>query len=69
MPADAPAPGSPGRGGRQVTGLAFGIGAPVAVYYLLHGLGVGNLLALAAGAALPALNAGYALASSAAPTA
>jgi hypothetical protein len=60
-------PGSPGQdrrpgGTRALAGLAFDIGAPIAVYYLLHGLGVGNLVALGAGAALPALSAGYTLA-------
>jgi len=41
--------------------LAFDIGAPIGVYYLLHGLGVGNLAALGAGAVLPALSAAYTL--------
>jgi hypothetical protein len=59
--------GSPGQdrrpaGTRALAGLVFDIGAPIAVYYVLHGLGVGNLVALGAGAALPALSAGYTLA-------
>lgn len=58
-PSDRRRPG----GGRQLAGLVVDIGAPIAVYYLLHGLGTGNLVALGAGAALPALSAGYTLAS------
>jgi len=73
----SPGPGSPGSGSpgsgppgqdrrpggtRALAGLVFGIGAPIAVYYLLHSLGVGNLVALGAGAAIPALSAGYTLA-------
>jgi hypothetical protein len=71
--ADERVPGSPGGSGspsrdrrpggiRALAGLAFDIGAPIAVYYVLHGLGVGNLVALGAGAVLPALSAGYTLA-------
>jgi hypothetical protein len=41
--------------------LAFGIGGPIAVFYLLRGVGVSDLAALAAGAVLPALGAGYTL--------
>lgn len=63
----SPGSGSPGRdrrpgGTRALAGLVLGIGAPIAVYYLLHSLGVGNLVALGAGAAFPALSAGYTLA-------
>lgn len=47
--------------GRRLAALSFDIGAPIAVYYLLHGFGVGNLVALGAGAVLPALGAGYSL--------
>ena len=36
--------------------------APIAAYYLLHGLGVSNLTALGVGAAFPALGAAYTLA-------
>jgi len=62
-PADMPPPAGRRPGGRrQLAWLAFDIGAPIAVYYLLHSLGVGNLTALAAGAALPAASAGYTLA-------
>ncbi len=60
--AGLPARGQQRAGSWQLAGLAFDIGAPVAVYYLLHGLGAGNIPALAAGAALPAVSAGYALA-------
>jgi hypothetical protein len=71
--ATAPAPGSqpepgpddrarPQGGGRLLARLAFDIGAPIAVYYVLRGLGAGNLMALGAGAVLPALSAGYTLA-------
>jgi hypothetical protein len=49
-------------GTRALAGLAFGIGAPIAVYYLLHALGASNLVALGAGAVPPALSAGYTLA-------
>jgi hypothetical protein len=42
--------------------LAFDVGAPIALYYLLHGFGVSNLVALGAGAALPAASASYTLA-------
>ncbi len=48
--------------GRQLAGLGFDIGAPIAVYYLLRGAGVSSLAALAAGAVLPALSATWALA-------
>lgn len=63
----SPGSSSPGRdrrpgGTRALAGLVFDIGAPIALYYLLHSLGVGNLAALGAGAALPALSAGYTLA-------
>lgn len=56
----------PGRGGRRGPGrqlamLGFDIGAPIGVYYLLHGFGVANLPALGAAAILPALGAAYTL--------
>ena len=41
--------------------IGFNIGAPIAAYYLLHGLGVANLPALGAGAVLAALSAVYTL--------
>jgi len=55
--------------GRQLVALVYDIGAPIAVYYLLHGFGVKNLVALVAGAALPALSACYNSPSSGARTA
>jgi len=61
-PQPQPQPSQPQRGGWLLTKLAFDIGAPIAVFYLLHALGVGNLIALGAGAVLPALSAGYTLA-------
>jgi membrane protein implicated in regulation of membrane protease activity len=54
-------PQPPGGGGWQLARLAFDIGAPIAVYYLLHSLRAGNLTALAAGAAFPAASAAYGL--------
>jgi hypothetical protein len=48
--------------GRQVGMLAFGIAAPTALYYLLHGMGASNLAALSIAAILPALTALYKLA-------
>jgi hypothetical protein len=48
--------------GRELARLAIGIGAPVALYYLLRALGLSSLAALAIGAVIPALGAGYALA-------
>jgi hypothetical protein len=47
--------------GRQLALFAFDIGVPIALYYLLHTFGVPNLVALAAGAAVPALAALYKL--------
>lgn len=47
---------------RQVGGLVFDIAAPIAVYYVLHGAGVSNLVALGAGAVFPALGALWQLA-------
>jgi hypothetical protein len=41
--------------------FALDVGAPIAVYYILHGVGISNLIALSAGAALPALGAIYKL--------
>lgn len=44
----------------QLARLGFDIGAPTALYYGLHaGAGVSNLVALTAGAVLPALGAAY----------
>ena len=59
-PASRPVP--PPRLGRQIGGLVFDIGAPIAVYYVLRGAGVSSLPALAAGAVLPALGALWQLA-------
>ena len=56
MPGTLPAPRL------RAEGLVFDIGAPIAVYYFLHGAGVSNLVALAAGAVLPALGALWQLA-------
>lgn len=41
--------------------LGFDVGAPIVLYYLLRGLGLSSLAALAVGAVLPALGAGYTL--------
>jgi hypothetical protein len=57
--ADAPGTGEPPGTGRLLATYGFDIAAPVAVYYLLHGFGVSNLVALGTGAVLPALGAGY----------
>jgi hypothetical protein len=49
---------------RSVTALvrlAFNIGGPIAVFYVLRGQGISDFVALAASAALPALGAGYTL--------
>jgi hypothetical protein len=48
--------------GRKLAAFGFDIGAPIAVYYILHGAGVSSLVALAAGAVLPALGAAWTLA-------
>jgi hypothetical protein len=53
--------GQPVRPRGQLGLLVFDIGAPIALYYLLHAAGVPNLVALAAGAVLPALSALYTL--------
>ena len=50
-PASRPVP--PPRLRRQIGGLVFDIGAPIAVYYVLRGAGVSSLAALAAGARAP----------------
>lgn len=50
------------RAGRQLTKLGFDIGAPIAVYYLLRVVGASSLVALAAGAALPAAGSAWTLA-------
>lgn len=49
-------PGAPRlpRLSRQVGGLVFDIGGPIALYYALRGAGVSSLAALGAGAVLPA---------------
>jgi intracellular septation protein A len=62
-PAGTTQPGPPpARPGRQLALLAFDIGAPIAVYYILHRAGVSNLMALSASAVLPALAAAVKLA-------
>jgi hypothetical protein len=55
--AAAPAPRVAGQLGLMI----FDIGGPIALYYLLHGAGVSNLVALLAGAALPVPGALYKL--------
>ncbi|MBU3061908.1 hypothetical protein KO481_10260 [Nocardia sp. NEAU-G5] len=60
--ASAVTAGRPANLARQLATFGFDIGAPIAAYYLLHGLGVNNLVALGAGAVFPALGAGYSLA-------
>jgi hypothetical protein len=50
------------RPSRQLAQLAVNIGGPILVYYVLNGAGVKNLVALAAGAALPAIGSLYTLA-------
>jgi hypothetical protein len=60
-PEREPADTEPARLSSQLGLFAFDIGAPIALYYLLHGAGVSNLVALSAGAALPALAAIYKL--------
>ena len=57
--AEAPVPAGLGR---TLATLGVDLAAPIALYYLLHGLGVSNLVALGAGAVLPALGATYELA-------
>jgi hypothetical protein len=52
----------PARPGRQFATLAADIAAPIALYYLLHAAGVASLMALAAGAVIPALGATWQLA-------
>lgn len=53
---------APARLRRQLSSLAFDLGAPTALYYLLHSAaGASNLVALTAGALLPALGATYTL--------
>jgi hypothetical protein len=41
--------------------LAFDIGAPTGLYYVLHGAGLSNLAALSIAAVLPAMAAVYKL--------
>lgn len=62
-PAVSPAPAvtPPPRLASQLGLIVFDIGAPIALYYLLHGAGVSNLVALLAGAALPVPGALYKL--------
>jgi hypothetical protein len=50
------------RASRQLAKLCFDIGAPIAVYYLLHAAGAASLVALAAGAAVPAAGSAWTLA-------
>lgn len=62
---DGPAPGGdarPPRLSRQLMTLGIDIAAPIALYYVLHAAGVSDLVALGAGAALPALGAAWKLA-------
>lgn len=62
-PTDEPAAKPPpSRAGRQLAKLGFDIGAPIAVYYLLRAVGASSLVALAAGAALPAAGSSWTLA-------
>ncbi len=42
---------------RQLGLYALDIGAPIALYYILHGAGVSNIVALSAGAVIPACSA------------
>ena len=42
---------------RQLGLYALDIGAPIALYYVLHGAGVSNIVALSAGAVIPACSA------------
>lgn len=58
---DSPTSAEPRGAGRQLASLGFDIGAPIAVYYLLHGLGVTNLVALGVGAVLPAFGVAWTL--------
>ena len=64
-PPGRPAARPPGPGpvspGRQLATFGFDVGAPIVLYYVLHGAGVSNLVALGAGAVLPALGATYQL--------
>lgn len=46
---------------RQLGRLGFDIAAPIALYYVLRGAGLSYLIALSAGAVLPALGATYTL--------
>jgi hypothetical protein len=46
---------------RQLGTFAFDLGVPIALYYLLHSLGVSNLLALAICAVLPATSVAHQL--------
>ncbi len=55
------APRGPVSLGRQLAIFAFDLGAPIALYYLLHSLGVSNLVALGIGAVLPAGAVAYQL--------
>lgn len=55
-------PGEPVSLGRQLGIFAFDIGAPIACYYTLRAIGVSALVALTAGAILPAVAAVWQLA-------
>jgi hypothetical protein len=53
----APAPGAaPPRLGGQLAELVFDIGAPIALYYVLHAAGLSNLLALTISAVVPVVS-------------
>ncbi len=62
VPAGTPDGPTPPRLSGQLGLLAVDIGAPVALYYVLHSAGVSNLAALSITAVLPALSACYKLA-------
>ena len=54
--APGPRPASAGRGG-QLAVLAFDMGGPIIVYYVLHAAGLSNLAALSITAVVPGLSA------------
>ena len=53
---------------RQLSGFAIDLGLPIALYYLLHLLGVSNLLALGVCAVFPAADVAHQLVTQHAPT-
>jgi hypothetical protein len=55
MQAPAPTPAPPRLGG-QLAELVFDIGAPIALYYILHAAGLSNLLALTISAVVPVVS-------------